>query len=274
MVLSGTTNMPVSRRVVEIDTTYRPRGLLRILGGDADPKPPSHMAAALRALSKALAGRRRPFQLGHVFMLVGGFCIASTAALLAGAFLLPSDIWSRINNGVIGRFLPFAGIAWMPGFLLLFRGQRMMNANAERVLRETGQKPILFLRPFHTDSWATASLGDEEPFDVIIARCFGSYGPVISVARPGERRFGRQAADRAIYGMSREYFSDDGWRDGVVRRMQEALLTVVVAGSTGGLKWELEQLVGSGHLSKLIILRGPIKDTKAAGARMLHDTLR
>ena len=56
--------------------------------------------------------------------------------------------------------------------------------------------------------------------------------------------------------------------------MQEALLTVVVAGSTGGLKWELEQLVGSGHLSKLIILRGPIKDTKAAGARMLHDTLR
>mgnify|MGYP007067074889 CR=1 FL=1 len=57
-------------------------------------------------------------------------------------------------------------------------------------------------------------------------------------------------------------------------RIEQALLIVVVAGHTAGLQWELEQLLRSGSLSKTIVVRGPIKDTKPAGALLLQDTLR
>lgn len=47
------------------------------------------------------------------------------------------------------------------------------------------------------------------------------------------------------------------WRWAVIGLMREALLIVAVAGSTAGLRWELEAIARDGHLWKLLILMPP-----------------
>src|SRR5262249_44977931 len=49
-------------------------------------------------------------------------------------------------------------------------------------------------------------------------------------------------------------YSDAEWQSAALELMREALLIVVIAGVSPGLRWELEAIGRAGHQSKLLVL--------------------
>ncbi len=122
---------------------------------------------------------------------------------------------------------------------------------------------MLYLRSFGDDSvplpiiasarrplFELFSIRGADPFEECVAWELDSYGPVVSVGRPGK--------SLASLGAAREHLANDTWHDEIADRMASAGSIALAPGETAGLAWELEQIVTGGHLGKTIFVFPPL----------------
>lgn len=132
------------------------------------------------------------------------------------------------------------------GTFLHVRGRQLAAKAAAESLRISKSTPpsVLYLRAFQTDpNMLRAQIATEEEQLAFVLQPFGR---LIAVGRPAERL--------PPPGGVRLYATDDKWRRLVTRRMRSARLTVIRAGATDSLFWEVERAFSSVSPEKLLIL--------------------
>lgn len=144
---------------------------------------------------------------------------------------------------------------WKAGNIYLGFASNALLPTSQAVRTRDRRKPILFLRSF-TDDWAkipwSKSLSDKDEnvrFEEIIADDLAYYGPPIAIADPKGIIKTRGAA--------KAHLADDKWQQEVLDWMHDALAIVIIAGSTPGVLWEIEQVVRNNYMEKTILLVPP-----------------
>jgi len=169
---------------------------------------------------------------------------------------LSSFMWFMI--AMFSAVLPiFAGI-------LLGRWATRLRQISAKQLSETDRRaPVLLLRSFKDEditvysSTANSSFSrltlhqGQVRFEETIADQLSTVGPLIAIGKPGETL--------PQLGAARNYYADADWQDAIKRFLAESKLVVVIAGLTGGLRWELDHIVREQLLSKLIVVVPPSK---------------
>jgi hypothetical protein len=145
------------------------------------------------------------------------------------------------------------GTLVLGGSIALFRrGLATLQPTGRELMASDGRKPVLLLRSFGDDKMSVAealTLGQIKALtrmEESITEQFRPFGPLVAIGKPGEAL--------PELGASRDYYSDSEWRAAALKLMEQALLIVVIAGVSPGLRWELEAIARAGHQSKLIVL--------------------
>ena len=142
------------------------------------------------------------------------------------------------------------------------------DAAARERARRRATPHILYLRSFGDDrlrvvsrrlqrrglerfSWRRTELLED-----VIARSLSTIGPVVAIARPG--------TGQRDLGAARESIVVEDWLSAVKSHMNEAVLVVVVMGSSEGLVRELETLGELGLLDRVCIFVPPVDDDEVA----------
>ena len=122
-------------------------------------------------------------------------------------------------------------------------------------------------RPLAVRLFELFSIRGADPFEECVAWELDSYGPVVSVGRPG--------GSLASLGAAREHLSNETWHGEIADRMRDAGSIALAPGETAGLAWELEEIVTGGHLGKTIFVFPPLAPSELA-RRWAHtsNTLR
>jgi hypothetical protein len=142
------------------------------------------------------------------------------------------------------------------GTVLYRRGLAIMQPSADELMANDRRRPILLLRSFSDESMSIAEapsfaltwgqMSSLARMEESIADQLRPFGPLVAIGKPGE--------SLPRLGASRNYYSDAQWQAAALELMQEALLIVVIAGVSPGLRWELEAIARAGHRSKLLVL--------------------
>jgi hypothetical protein len=129
------------------------------------------------------------------------------------------------------------------GVALTDHALRRRAANAAAVMAADPRPPVLYLRPFDEDlqqaRGGSALRLAPAPYmglsaEQQIGRVLGAIGPLVAIGRPGEAL--------PPLGFARLYVADDGWQGAVLDLLDRAAAVVLVAGTSNGLMWELEQV--------------------------------
>jgi hypothetical protein len=223
-----------------------------------------------RNLSKKVTSNRSP-RVARVVHLVGivlgsigfiasigcGVLYQSESATLAPiAALLPSAGWlgCSLLGAVIG-----AG-----GGKLVHTSLQLLQPTAGELQVQDHRRPVVFLRSFH-DEEADVVLEEHRDKDnnysvrrgrleEAISDQFGPFGPFVAIGKPGEKL--------PHLGAARNYYSDAEWHTAVTAWLEQALLIVLFAGVTTGLRWELEAISRAGCGHKLLILMPPTEQDR------------
>jgi hypothetical protein len=154
-----------------------------------------------------------------------------------------------------------AGLLLGLAYFLRTRALRYMQASIGLAQRRDKRPPVLFLRPFMTDSIALPSprinlLGRifsvpvlSSNLDAVVLDVGSERGPVVAVGDPVE--------PPPAYGASRGYFEDHSWQDAVARLAAEAQAIVLVMGRSEGVAWEMNLIATAGLLSKTLFVMPP-----------------
>jgi hypothetical protein len=111
-------------------------------------------------------------------------------------------------------------------------GVRLRTRRAEQMLARDPRPPVLYLRSFQEDERLS---GTSESFELSLASVLRDVGPVIAVGRPGERL--------PPQGAARVYVSDESWQPTVRDLMARSAVTILRAGTSRGVLWELARVV-------------------------------
>ena len=161
----------------------------------------------------------------------------------------PHSVLPQINNYILVLLVLVITLPMITvGLRLYWRGrQYAARAVAERVISDS--KPdVLYLRAFGTDpsfwvsDWMSGWLTEEEQLREVLQ----PFGDVVAIGKPGETL--------PTPGAARLYASDAEWKKVVTGQMQTARLVVIRAGTSGGLLWELKEVVQVVNPKKLLIL--------------------
>lgn len=235
---------------------------------DPVDRPVDHIAFRPETPS---AGRMMPPRysrfVGNVLVLFAGFVLITGMVLpgfLQGLFpllLAPDGFGTQIL--AIAVFTLLFGVAtW---FYLL--GKKLIHKSAHDLIYYDNRQPIIILRSFRDDEawyvlrrpWLTMVIGpiatffNWVSFEEALAGHLSRYGPVIAIGRPGERY--------ATLGAAREYLGDDKWQERVLELVPRCRSIILMIGTTGGLAWEMEQLIRLNLLEKVILLFPPVKSS-------------
>jgi hypothetical protein len=191
-------------------------------------------------------------------------------AAIAGGMLVFGDPAAPMQLPLIPAapaLLVFAAATLLGGTLLLVggtalfrRGLAIMQPSGDELMASDRRRPVLLLRSFADESMSIADPPNLAPnlaptwgqisslarMEESIADQFRPFGPLVAIGKPGEAL--------PQLGASRNYYSDAQWQAAAVELMREALLIVVIAGVSPGLRWELEAIARAGHQSKLLVL--------------------
>ena len=142
-------------------------------------------------------------------------------------------------------------------------GRRMRQMSASEATARDPRPPILLLRSFSDDhslhvpkTGLLAPLtrrftGKTVTFEEILVKVFGAYGPVLAIGRPGETL--------PPVGAARAYVpEDEDWKDEVRALASRSAWIVLVLGSSEGIRWELDMVLGLGSLEKVVIALPPL----------------
>jgi hypothetical protein len=224
---------------------------------------PLDLAARAAAGRKARAGRlleRLGLALGLGFALIAaiaaGMLVAGDPATPLGLPLMPE----------VPALLVFAAATLIAGTLLLVgsialfrRGLATMQPSGDELMARDRRRPVL-LRSFADERMSVAEaptstltatltwgqMSSLARMEESIADQLRPFGPLVAIGKPGEAL--------PQLGASRNYYSDAEWQAAALELMREALLIVVIAGVSPGLRWELEAIARAGHQSKLLVL--------------------
>ena len=114
--------------------------------------------------------------------------------------------------------------------------RRMFARDGSRLLDESSDPPVLFLRSFEDDSAGrVAGSGDiyEQREEASLQRMFRTAGPVVAIRRPGTLL--------PETGAARIRVSDNDWKETVTSLIRRSRFVVVRVGATQGLLWEKAQ---------------------------------
>jgi hypothetical protein len=159
---------------------------------------------------------------------------------------LPMPIAGALAILTLGTGLVVGGIA------LHRRGQAMLQPSADELRAADRRRPVVLLRSFGDEDLSVVAVRTHghavrlARLEEAIADRLRLFGPLVAIGSPGEAL--------PTLGAARSYHSDMEWRWAVGGLMREALLIVMVAGLTAGLRWEIEAIVREEHLPKLLIL--------------------
>lgn len=145
------------------------------------------------------------------------------------------------SPGLVASLFP----VYILGFIvLLIRLRRSDQPGAERAMVDDHRAPVLYLRPFTNEESGSPA----NPEEVVVAFAARPVGPLVAVGRPEDRL--------PPFGARRVYSDEEGrdWREVVADYLDRAALVVVSAGSSEGLRWEIERVVSSVQPEKVIVL--------------------
>jgi hypothetical protein len=180
-------------------------------------------------------------------------------ALLSVPYSLCRDYINSLagqNPSLVVLVLPVLFFFGPPAFLLERQIRRVLARSAQKAIFHNLKKPILYLRSFRHDEIASKDslrqllssffgvgrFGAEE----VLVRSLRKLGPVIAIGHPKE--------EMPPLGAARFYVNDDKWQSKIIDIVSVAQLVVWVSGTTEGLRWELQHLLGSLPPERLILL--------------------
>jgi hypothetical protein len=141
-----------------------------------------------------------------------------------------------------------------------------IRRRATEVLADPGYRPIVFLRSFRDDDakvWMKSPiwslLGRRIRLEEVIAGQLTRLGPCVAIGKPGEWV--------PRHGAMRAYFANADWQTAIRTWTDRAILSVVMAGTSPSVLWELEHLVWSDRMSSLLLILPPDESTSARAAR-------
>ena len=190
--------------------------------------------------------QRRPVAGWLVWLLGWVACITLLVAVVAltGG---PIAYWTEelsppatggIMDGVISAAICGGLLAVLWGAVLAITrilrvlGTRLRTRRASQKLATDLRPPVLYLRSFEEDRSASSTF---DSFEQSLASVVSDIGPVIAVGRPGERL--------PPLGAARLYLSQESWQPTVRDLMARSALTILKAGVTEGVLWELARAV-------------------------------
>jgi hypothetical protein len=221
---------------------------------------PLDLAVRPASVRKARAGRlleRTGLALGLGFALIAavaaGMLVAGDPAMPLGLPPLPKA----------PALLVFAAATLMAGTLLVVggivlfrRGLATMQPSGDELMASDRRRPVLLLRSFAdermsvddapTSGLTWSQMSSLARMEESIADQLRPFGPLVAIGKPGEAL--------PQLGASRNYYADAEWQAAALELMREAVLIVVIAGVSAGLRWELEAIARAGHQSKLLVL--------------------
>ena len=129
---------------------------------------------------------------------------------------------------------------------------------AAEVMARSGQAPVVFLRSFGDDATDGRQLNPfhKASFEQLVGKSMRRFGPFVAIGRPSE--------DLPLLGAARDYVRNDAWQAHALDLMQKAKLIILAAGTTNGLKWELQRITEGGWYRKLLIVVPPVASAERA----------
>lgn len=125
-------------------------------------------------------------------------------------------------------------------------------------------RKILYLRSFARDGEGTEmspSLinplafivkNKGNPHELELASTLMNYGHLVAIGKPGE--------SIPEIGFERIYFSNDSWKEEVIKLMKESVLIIYRPDPSDNVLWEFEQILNLNFKSKVIIWTGVLLD--------------
>ena len=142
---------------------------------------------------------------------------------------------------------------------------RRRPANVEHA-RQKDQRPIwLYLRSFTDDAIELrGQFGRRYSFEESIINGLWEFGPVLAIGDDtGPQR-----------GAVREPSTDDSWQTTARERISECRGIVMVAGTTAGLRWEVDEITQDDSIERLVIVLPPVShEEKVARFDNLHPRI-
>jgi len=134
-----------------------------------------------------------------------------------------------------------------------YKRQSTFQESADELLRRDTRAPVLLLRSFQDDvdldgvDWRKikAGVSFQPGLESDIKPILSDTGPVIAVARPGERF--------PPIGVPRLYL-DDGWESDVRKLVRVSKLIALIVGTTPGLVREVRAILEIGCIEKLLLI--------------------
>jgi hypothetical protein len=170
-----------------------------------------------------------------------------------------------------GALLSVAIVLLISGMYALFtRSRRVLQPSATTVVANDPRRPILFLRSFRDDMtgaplrvtlagirwWGSMRLEEA------LSETVGKLGPFLAVGEPNE--------GLPQLGAARAYLGQDAWQEAVLGWIRTSRLIIMLAGPTSWIHWEMQHIIRSGRLQKLLLVLPPgrtVAGTKVAIAR-------
>ncbi len=163
----------------------------------------------------------------------------------------------------IGLWLIVAFIGIRLAILVQSGARKLGSLSVSEALGDSKQRYILYLRSFTADEIILpkprlpllSKIMSLRPFPVHIEEelfdVTDGYLPLIAVGRPGE-------SQKLIGGLAyRDYLKDENWQTYVRDKIRAADSIVILLNSTGGVLWELENVLSHSVFAKTIFLIDP-----------------
>lgn len=143
-------------------------------------------------------------------------------------------------------------------FILIDLGKRILQKANEGLQNNIfdHRPPIIYLRAFRTDNrlWnkfvsgmmpRIGDVGPVETGEASLARVLQQLGPMIAVLKPGEWL--------PSFGITKIHSNFDDWQEAVSDLIAKAQLVVIRIGSSPGLLWEAEHVLGKLNPAKVVL---------------------
>ncbi|MEU2854528.1 hypothetical protein [Streptomyces syringium] len=185
-----------------------------------------------------------------------GLLLAIICHPLYDALVSDFPLWVHPLLGFV--FLVPSFLLWNVGNVLLQRGRRNSHRIIPSLEELTGERYLLYLRPFAIDS-AMALPPDEapgwitrSPFELpgtheeFLVRHFRGLGRIVAIGQPGELL--------PALGAERGYLPVDNWKDTVSKLIQGAHAVIMMAAPGPGTAWEFTEALRTATPTRLLLL--------------------
>jgi len=197
------------------------------------------------------------------------------------SFLAVIGLGERSSDSIaqaVARNTAFLGLLTLPFWALLLQlGRKLSRPDAATLLAADERAPIVLLRAFQDDERSVKrrsvlarllfwGFGGCIRLEEAIAGELSRFGPFVAIGEPGERL--------PDLGAARAYFSDDEWQAAVLDWIGRARTIVLIGGMTRWVTWELQKVITSGKLDRLVLLLPPDTPTgRAARWQLIAEAL-